>query len=180
MHTLLTRLLLPVLFLPAAGLSLRAQELDLSLPILEASQTEEIKAKDGQKIIVHGSTERSGKSGSGTNFVNFKGAEFYLITFKSDLAPFAEGEPSDLYANKRIAVVGVVSLYQGKPQIKLTSPDQVKIIAEGEVFPPKKDAAAGEKPAEKPVEVAEAKSAPEAAPAAPKESAPVDWRRYFK
>ena len=152
------------------------------LTIIEAAATKELKVKEGQKVIVHGVTAGSGKSQSGTNFVNFKGAEFYLITFKSDLEPFELGEPADAFDGKRIAVTGVISVYRDKPQIKLTNPDQVRVLKEGETFPPEKPkdsaAATGDDAETRIAASAEASAAPE--PEKPKEVPPVDWRRFFK
>ncbi len=111
-------------------------------------------AKEGQKVVVHGETKGSGRSASGTNFVNFKDAVFSLVTFKSDLGQFPDGEPAEAYEGKRIAVEGSISLYQGKPQIKLTDPKQVTVLAPDAVFPPPaetKEALRAAKPAmEKP------------------------------
>ena len=45
---------------------------------LAANETKALEAKEGQKVTVHGTTKGSGKSSSGTNFVNFEGADFYL------------------------------------------------------------------------------------------------------
>lgn len=146
-------------------------------PIYPATDIEGLTAKDGQKVIVYGETKGSGKSGSGTNFVNFKDSSFYLITFKSDLKAFGDAEPADAYESKRLAVTGVISIYQGKTQIKLTDPDQVRILAEGEPWPKSPPAVAAprsEAPVAKP-------SAP--APAteeSPKKKPPVDAGKYFK
>ena len=161
----------------------------LALPLLTpaadaiyiaANETEALEAKEGQKITVYGKTTGSGKSSSGTNFVNFDGAEFYLVTFKTDLAEFPDGEPSDLYDGKRLAVTGTVSVYQGKPQIKLTSPDQVEILAEDAKFPPveMKPEEAEEKPETAPEKAADEKPAEEAKPEKPEP--PVDPSQYFK
>lgn len=181
--TLLTR---PIAIVLAASLlilvspSVQAEEtIPSEFPIFAATDTEALMAKDGQKIIVYGETEGSGKSGSGTNFVNFKGAEFYLITFKSDLREFKDGEPADLYDGKRLAVTGVVSVYQDKPQIKLTDPEGVKILAEDEPWP------APQKKAETASTTSgdEGKKPAAAAPAteeAPKKKPPVDASKYFK
>ncbi|MDF1823390.1 MAG: hypothetical protein P1U68_02045 [Verrucomicrobiales bacterium] len=103
---------------------------------LKATDTDSLVAKEGQIVIVYGETENSAKSASGANFVNFKGADFLLVTFKSDIDQFAEGEPFELFDGKRVAVEGAISIYRGKPQIKLTSPDQVTILTAEEVFPP--------------------------------------------
>lgn len=158
------------------SLQLRGEE---DFPIyLAATETAALVAKEGQKIIVYGETADSAKSSSGANFVNFKGAEFFLVTFKSDLDQFPEGEPFALFDGKRLAVEGVVSIYQDKPQIKLTRPDQVTVLVPGEVFPP-----VLEKPKEVASEEAPAKAMekPEEAPKEeePKRKPPVDASEFF-
>ncbi len=143
---------------------------------LAADETEALLAKEGQKVVVYGETKGSGKSGSGTNFVNFRGAAFFLVTFKSDLAHFPDGEPADLYEGKRIAVEGALSIYQGKPQIKLTEPAQVTLLAPDAVFPPPSETK--EKPKEKPADSTPPKagnpSPSGGAPASPRRKSPFD------
>lgn len=145
---------------------------------LPASATGELKAKEGQAVVVHGVVSGSRKSESGTNFINFEGAEFFLVTFKSDLHQFPDGEPADFFKGKRIAVEGTVSIYQDKPQIKLTKPGQVAILAPGAVFPPPQAA----KPVPPAPEPAVKPETPTAAPApvTPKTKPPVDPSEYFK
>lgn len=127
----LNQLLLPLLLL--SPLALIAEEPKI---YLAATETEALIAKEGQKVTVYGNTEGSGKSSSGMNFVNFKGAQFYLVTFQSDLTQFPDGEPADVFDGKRIAVEGAISIHRDKPQIKLTRPDQVSILEAEEVYPP--------------------------------------------
>lgn len=145
---------------------------------LEATRTADLVAKEGQKVVVYGETEGSAKSASGTNFVNFKGSEFSLVTFKSDLGLFPEEEPYLAYDKKRLAVEGVITLYRDKPQIKLTDPNQITILAPDAVFPPpvtkKKQPAAA--PAKTQPKTPAATPDPE--PAKPKP--PVDPSEYFK
>lgn len=150
---------------------------------LAAAETAALVAKEGQRVVVHGETKGSGKSAAGTNFVNFKDAEFFLVTFKSDLAQFPEGEPADAYEGKRIAVEGAVSIYQGKPQIKLSDPKQVTVLAPDAVFPPPPEKPKGEAPA--PARPAAGTPAPgetpgAEAPGTPKRKPPVDPSEYFK
>lgn len=130
MHTLFHRILAPLL---AVAAFVSAQ--DEGLPVLSASATDDLKAKEGQKVIVYGESARSGKSQSGINFVNFKEAQFTLVTFKNELKHFKDGEPADVYEGKRLAVTGVISVYNKKPQIKLSDPAQVRVLAEGEPWP---------------------------------------------
>ena len=176
MNTLRLLLLLSAIAVPVVSLGD-----DAAVIYVAAGQTEELMAKDGQKITVYGETSGSGKSSSGMNFVNFKGAEFYLVTFKSDVDEFEDGEPADAYDEKRVAVTGVVSIYKEKPQIKLTSPDQVRILEEGEEFPPPSAAKVEEKKGEeKPMpKKAEAKR-DDGKKEEPKKKPPVDPKRYFK
>mgnify|MGYP003639875506 CR=1 FL=1 len=145
---------------------------------LAAGDSKALIAKEGQKVTVYGTTAESSKSPSGTNFVNFEEAEFYLVTFKTDLTEFSDGEPSELYDGKRLTVSGVMSIYQGKPQIKLTSPDQIGVLEEGEEFP--SAVVKKEKPEEKPVVKSE--PTPETKPAVeePKRKPPVDPSEFFK
>jgi len=151
-----------------------AQDDKLYLP---ATETAKLKAKEGQRVVVHGRTAGSGKSTSGTNFVHFEDAEFSLVTFKSDLARFPEGEPADLYEGKRLAVEGVISIYQDKPQIKLVDPGQVMILEADAVFPPKPEAKPSPPKAATEPEKSEMPTAP---PTEAKRKPPVDPSEYFK
>ena len=147
---------------------------------LAATETDALMAKEGQKVIVHGEVAGSGKSDSGTNFVNFKGAVFFLVTFKSDLVQFPDGEPAERYEGKRIAVEGSISVYQGKPQIKLVDPAQIEILEPDAVFPP--PMAESTEP-EKPTEKSQGETAAptsKAGPEEPKRKPPVDPSDYFK
>lgn len=146
-------------------------------PIFPATDIEALTAKDGQKVIVYGETNGSGKSGGGTNFVNFKDSSFYLITFKSDLKAFGDAEPADAYEGKRVAVTGVISIYQGKTQIKLTDPEQVRILAEDESWPKSPPAVAA--PLTEPTAEPPATTRP-TEEESPKKKPPVDAGKYFK
>ncbi len=170
-------LLAVVLLLFLLPLATPAQEEDKLY--LAATETEALKAKEGQRVVVHGETQDSGKSASGTNFVNFKGAEFFLVAFKSDLGRFPEGEPADLYDGKRLAVEGTVSVYQGKPQIKLTDPAQITVLAPDAVFPPPE---VKKKPEPTPSDAAKPAPADPGKPTVeePKRKPPVDPSEYFK
>jgi DNA/RNA endonuclease YhcR with UshA esterase domain len=115
------------------------------------------------------------------NFVNFKGAKFYLVTFKSDVDEFEDGEPADIYDEKRLAVTGLVSIYKEKPQIKLTSPDQVRILEEGEEFPtPGAAKAEKDKGEKKPIPKKAEEKSDDGKKEEPKKKPPVDPKKYFK
>lgn len=171
----MTPVRLLILSMLAFSFALKAEETKI---YLAATETEALMAKEGQKIVVYGETENSGTSPTGTNFVNFKGSEFFLVTFKSDLTQFPEGEPSKTYEGKRLAVEGAISIYQEKPQIKLTRPDQITILEPEEVFPPVQEEKKEATKEEKPTEVMEK---PEEAPVKeePKRKPPVDASEFF-
>ncbi len=180
MNPLLNRLLAVAgVFLAASHPAPGQEAVPGQFPVFAATDTEGLRAKEGQKVVAWGETTGSGKSPAGMNFVNFKDAELYLVTFKSDLKPFGDTEPADAYDGKRLVVTGVVSLYKDKVQIKLTSPDQVRVLAGDEPWPkapPKPEAAP----------VAEASPAPETSAdgepteEAPARKPPVDSKLYFK
>lgn len=161
-----------------AAFAVTCAHADSSVIYIAATETEELKAKDGQRVTVYGETSGAGKSSSGTNFVNFKEGEFYLVTFKTDLNLFPKGEPADLYDGKRIAVTGVMSIYRGKPQFKLTSPEQVRVLEADEEFPPKQEEMKeAPEPEAKPEATPETESKPEEES---KRKPPVDPSEYFK
>ncbi len=171
--------LLALLFLLHPHATGAEEKTDLRPKIyLEATRTADLVAKEGQKIVVYGETAGSAKSASGTNFVNFKGSEFSLVTFKSDLTLFPKGEPYLTYDKKRLAVEGVVTLYRDKPQIKLTDPNQITLLAPDAVFPP--PVTKKKNPPEAPAKskTTPPSAAPDPEPAKPKP--PVDASEYFK
>lgn len=174
---------LSALALVVSGMASAQNEATGSLPILEASETEALKKKEGQKVTVIGKCDRTGKSSGGTNFVNFENADFTLVTFKSDLGPFTAGEPADIYEGKYLSVTGVIGIYKDAPQIKLLDPKQVK--ASDEAFKaPDPNAVAAPAPAstETDKEKSEADNDADAKDAGDKEKPkpPVDPRKYFK
>lgn len=154
-----------------------------ALPILKASDTEALKKKEGQKVTVIGKCDSTGKSSGGTNFVNFENADFTLVTFKSDLGPFTDGEPADLYKGKHLSITGVIGVYKDAPQIKLLDPKQVKTSDEAfEVPDPKAEPAPAPDTTEGDKEKGKGDKATEGKDGDDKEKPkpPVDPRKYFK
>ncbi len=147
-------------------------------PIFDASDSPAIAAKEGQKITVRGVVSSVRKSRGGTNFINFADSEFYLVTFKSDLQAFDKGEPADLFRGKHLAVTGVVSIYQGKPQMKLNHPGMVEVV---DPDAPEENPAKPS-PSSKDGEEKETvkKTEPKSKPNAKKKRPPVDPKKYFK
>lgn len=169
-----------------------AATIDSALPILAATETEALIRKAGQKITVVGKCERTGKSRGGTNFVNFVDGEFTLVTFKSDLGPFTDGEPADIYKDKYLSVTGVIEIYKDAPQIKLTDPEQVTASDQPIEIPAAETGKAADQTAAaeaaKKAEMdaraaADASGKKDGQPAADekgKPKPPVDPRKYFK
>jgi len=79
------------------------------------------------KVTVYGKISRTNKSRSGANFLNFYSSELSIVCLKDDLKSFSEGQPADLFKNKDVEVAGKIELYEGKLQIKLTDPSQIRL-----------------------------------------------------
>lgn len=152
-----------------------AEETDSS-PVFNSSNTQSIIAKDGQKITVRGTVSGVRKSRGGTNFINFEGSDFYLVAFKSDLNAFKNEEPADLYQGKHLAVTGVVSIYKGKPQMKLLHPDMIRIVNSEEPIPaPEKKEQRKTSSPQPTVKISDKVNSKKK-----KKTPPVDPKKYFK
>ncbi len=145
------------------------------------NETEAILAQEGHRVIIHGWIGETKKSAAGTNYLSFREGTISLVTFKSDLKQFPEGEPADLYAGKRLAVRGTVSMFRGKPQIKVTDPAQVTVLAAEDVFPPVTAPPADAKAKDQSAEKAQpAASDAQQTPEPEKRKPPVSASEYFK
>lgn len=77
---------------------------------------------------VEGVVSQVSRSRGGATFVNFGGRfpnhVFYAVIFRKNAPRF----PSvDSLEGKAVVIGGTIELYKGKPQIILTSPDQIKL-----------------------------------------------------
>ena len=108
----------------AAGIALLAISLAIAEPITPQKASDHI----GSPEIVEGVVSQISTSGGGTTFINFGGRYpnhvFYAVIFRKHAHLF----PSiyDLQG-KTVAISGTVELYKGKPQIIVTSPDQIEL-----------------------------------------------------
>ena len=98
---------------------------EAAIPATSAAKIAEAK---GKSVHVSGRVAKANVSSSGTHFLNFAGSDFKVVCLADLAKKFPAGGPAALYKGKSIVVTGVVELYKGKPQIKLTSPDQVNVI----------------------------------------------------
>ncbi|MEN9019892.1 MAG: hypothetical protein ABF370_05200 [Verrucomicrobiales bacterium] len=95
---------------------------------IPATSAAKIAEAMGKAVDVSGRVAKANVSSSGTHFLNFAGSEFKIVCLADLVKKFPAGGPAALYKGKSIVVTGVVELYKGKPQIKLTGPDQVRVI----------------------------------------------------
>ncbi len=189
-----------LLTLPLAGL--RADD----LPRAKAEEESSVRALLGKNSIIIGKVTDAFESPKGMTFLNLEGGKFTLIAWKDSYAKFEGGSPAKLYRNKTIEVTGKIEEYRprgaakedpGTLQIKLNSPDQVKVLTEGgaegtaedkdakaDSQAPKEKSAKAKKeplPKKETAPPASEKKPAESKPAAPAETpGRVDSKKYFK
>jgi hypothetical protein len=131
-------LLLIVFFgwLPWTGFSGLAGQEPAKPDRLSATNAAALHDHVGRKVIVYGLIESTGKSSSGHQFLNFSGKQLTAFCPQDAVAAFKEGAPADLYKNKEVEITGELSLFNGKLQIKLAAPGDIR-----ERDPPAKSAA---------------------------------------
>ena len=85
----------------------------------------------GETAFISGKIINVGSSGR-VNFLNFdteRPPAFVAIVFRKDLEKFSQ-PLEETYKNKIVRVRGRVSLYRDRPEIVVTSPDQIEILDE--------------------------------------------------
>ena len=86
----------------------------------------EAKAHIGKNVTVVGKVVQVSRSKGGTTFINFGGRfpnhSFYAVIFKNRTSLF-----KNIFAleGETVGISGTISLYRGKPQIILVSPNQI-------------------------------------------------------
>lgn len=128
------KLLPALLFLFTATLpALRAED----LPRANAIEEDAVRALLGKKSIITGKVTDAFESPKGMTFLNLDGGKFTVVAWKESYDKFEGGSPAKLYKDKTVEVTGEVFEYRsksaaktdpGKLEIKLTSPDQIKIL----------------------------------------------------
>ncbi len=105
--------------------------------VLRVFQKEEIKKISfqeapenvGEKKWVHGKVDHVFVSPEGDVFINFcedyRDCPFYSVIFSGDTYLFEELE--DLKEEK-VAIKGEISLHEGRPQIVVEHPEQIKVL----------------------------------------------------
>ncbi|MCA9270304.1 MAG: hypothetical protein KDA41_17605, partial [Planctomycetales bacterium] len=94
-----------------------------------------LRERVGEQVTVFGQIARTARSSSGHQFLNFSNSELTAICLREDAANFVDGAPADAFANKSVELTGTLELYKGKLQIRLRSPQQIRVAdpAEAEV-----------------------------------------------
>ena len=174
--------------------SIAASQEDASTLIdLDTTPAARILEKEGEKATVRGFVEDTHTNATGIHFLNFRNSEFVCVTFARYLSAFEKG-PAEDYLEKWIEVTGEIEDYRGSPQIKLLSPDQVRIIDKPapakapdltETDAPTEDPAMGDTESGEPdapevkavgdVEMEDIPSGTEVVNGVPA----LDWRKYF-
>lgn len=105
----------------------------LTFAFAVAAHTGEITPREasnhvGERATVVGVVSQVSNSGKGTTFINFGGRYpnhiFYAVIFRKHGHKF----PSVYtYEGQTLAISGRIELYKGKPQIIVSSPDQVQL-----------------------------------------------------
>ncbi len=124
MHTLLCSLLLfaPPIAAFAEDKPIIAPE--EGLPLIDWTDAEKFV---GKRVIVQGKIAATGRSKSIT-FLNFdNGRSFTAIVRQGNYDKFPKA-PDVMYGNRIVQIRGTISTYRNKPQIEVSSPDQVTIV----------------------------------------------------
>ena len=90
---------------------------------------EEVSGQVGKTVTVKGKVDGQKSSKAGNTYLNF-GGKFPNHVFSCLLRAKNFTDPIPVYEGKIIEVTGTVSLYEGKPQIELTSLSGIRVIEE--------------------------------------------------
>ncbi len=123
--------ILPILGIVAIGLLVQygvGREEAARAKRVKATNTVELRGLVGQEVTAYGKVDSTGKSSSGHHFLNFYGKQLSVFCGKDVVAKFKDGKPAEIYRNKDIEVTGKLSLFNGKLQLKLTSPEQIRLL----------------------------------------------------
>lgn len=118
-----------VLWLLAAPLvPVLAQE----FPLIPATDLDQLREKAGNEVVVEGEVISIGKTSTGTlTFINVglpKKQGFVALVKQGSYPAFPNG--FDAYQGQKVRVKGVITLYrETNPQIEITGPDQITIVA---------------------------------------------------
>lgn len=113
---------------PASTPAAKEGSSESETPRILARNVVALRQQVGKQATVYGLIDRTGKSKSGHQFLNFANSEFTATILSPDVGKFVDGAPVDLYANKQVEVTGKVELFKGKVQIRLQEPSQIRLF----------------------------------------------------
>jgi len=90
---------------------------------------EEASGQVGKTVTVKGKVDGQKSSKAGNTYLNF-GGKFPNHVFSCLLRAKNFTDPIPMFEGKVIEVTGMVTLYEGKPQIELTSLSAIRVIEE--------------------------------------------------
>jgi len=90
---------------------------------------EETAGQVGKIVTVKGKVDGQKSSKAGNTYLNF-GGKFPNHVFSCLLRAKNFTDPIPMFEGKVVAVTGIVTLYEGKPQIELTSLSAIRVIEE--------------------------------------------------
>lgn len=114
---------------------------------LKATDKDGLKAAIGKTAKVTGKVQRANAWDGGITFLNLEGG-FTVVCFKKNYGKFPS-PPDQLYSQgKSIEVTGQVRLHKDRPEIEITGPDQIKVVADAPADAAKPAAPATDTPKE--------------------------------
>ena len=113
--------------------------------VLKSTDKDGLKAAVGKTATVTGQVQRANAWDGGITFLNLEGG-FTIVCFKKNYGKFP-APPDQLYAkDKTIEVTGKIRLHKERPEIEITGPEQVKVLAEAPAEAAKPAAPAADAP----------------------------------
>lgn len=94
---------------------------------ISSDDQSKLEASVGKSVIIKGRIVSARASKAGHEFLNFENRGFYLFCPKDALAEFGERTPAKRFDKQLIEVAGKVERFSGKLQIRVTSPDQIRL-----------------------------------------------------
>lgn len=122
---------------PAADTEAVAPEAAAEVPVISAEDTASMEAKVGSEVIVEGVVRNVGKgSDDSITFLNFgdRRTGFTVVAFRAVYDKFPEGFGK--FSGQKVRVRGQLEKYRERTmQIRLSTPDQIEVLADGEDAP---------------------------------------------
>lgn len=106
-----------------------AETAEGELPVIQVRSILDLRSRVGKTLTVEGDVARVGSSQSGHRFINFHGnSEFSVFISSEDVAKFVPDPPEKAFAGKTVAVTGTVERFNNKLQMRVHSPEAIRIV----------------------------------------------------